>query len=156
MNLGWRFLDNSEVVERVVNRWISTPYRPKARVRQQGVDCVQLIAALLDELYDCPFTPIVSVPSDVGFHDERRAIGSIRALRTMWRGSDVVRDRSVEPGDILVARISGRVVNHALFVTEQPMTVIHAQPDLGVIRQPLSHLSDPLRIYRPRMKHLWK
>lgn len=146
-------------LQQVLNRWVGTPYLRGQRVRGMGVDCVQLIAGVLDDLYRS--THPATIPrlwGDAGVHSER-GFAVIHALRRAYP-SFVVRDGSIEPGDGVVVRTlpnthGPRRPGHALIAGIKPGSFLHAASDTGVCWTSLQNLSPFVRVYRFYHKETW-
>ena len=159
--MRWRHF-SCKRIDKAVEEWVSTPYRPNTQVKQQGADCLRLVAGILDDLFETPHpTPLPVVPQSVGLHDRRRAMRSIHIMLGNWFSADAVVDDSIEPGDIAVTRSSPNIPGlpanpgHAMFVTSHPFTVLHTTPNLGAHLLDIENAREILRIYRPRRKDLW-
>ncbi|MCA1995918.1 MAG: C40 family peptidase [Armatimonadetes bacterium] len=92
-------------------RWRGTPFREHARVCQGGADCVQLVAALLEET---GLTGHLELPADyvvdVGEHAGRSPLLAWFMARPEWAGTSDPAE--VRPGDVLLFRL-GHVAGHA-------------------------------------------
>jgi cell wall-associated NlpC family hydrolase len=148
-------------LDRVLNEWIGTPYMAGQRAKGMGVDCVQLIAGVLDDLFKPPTpTPVPRLPADSATHDIRSAYRTIHALADAWYVSPVVRDGTVQPGDVLVTRATNnrtgpRNPGHAMIVGANPFEVVQATPVLGVHKVHLYACRPVIRLYRPNRKDQW-
>lgn len=142
----------------VLKSWEGTPFMAGQRARRMGVDCVQLVGGVMDDLYRHA-TPMLiprmkqdaGVHSDAGFkqaHAIRKALHSI-----------VVEDDTIEPGDVLVCRSTPDSnapvrLGHCLLAGVRPNTALHACPT-GVCFTSLSGIYPIMRIYRPLNKERW-
>lgn len=139
----------------VLGRWDGTPYRPHARLRGQGVDCVNLLAAVYDALI-LPEHPTVlpKAPLDGALHG-RQATALIRALRLAVDAHDA-EDGTIEPGDTLLvaATPQGRTGGHVMLAGVRPGSVFHASQRTGACYTGLGTRTI-LRVYRPAMKTYW-
>lgn len=148
-------------VQKAMKAWLGTPYHAGQRARKIGVDCAQLIPALLDMLYKRPTpTPLARLSQDAGTHSLRAGFRTVIALRKQFPTA-VVRDGSVQAGDIALVNlpsagaITGRkMLRHAMMVGTQPMTAIHALHGYEVCMTSLA-TSQIVRVYRPLGKESW-
>lgn len=133
---------------------------PGQRSKGIYVDCAQLIAGALDELFRRK-TPckIPRLPPNSGMHYDRAAFRVIRAFRTNF-STEVVRDGVIEPGDIVLTRgvmdeLSPRRAGHVLIAGVCPWTFLHAVPNMGVCWTSIEALPGILRYYRLHKKAEW-
>lgn len=141
--------------------WRGTPYRADCRLKGIGVNCINFLAAIMDEMYSVSVpTPVLSFPETASLHSREPGQKAIRELLQAWYGSDKV-DRAgpFRCGDVLIHRAS---------TTDHPRAgaghvaiycnpwVYHALPGLGVTRTWIKHLRhDIIKAYRPRRQDLW-
>lgn len=144
----------------ILDRWLGTPHVAGQRLRGVGVDCVQFVAAFLDEAARLPArtTEVPRLPQDSGAADQwlcalRQVMGSILARHP----ADLVHDGQVEPGDIVVCRLGNAGgPGHAMIVGGEPRRVYHAsRPARRVCWTGLGSIAYLDRIYRPQNKHRW-
>jgi cell wall-associated NlpC family hydrolase len=145
-------------LEFVLRRWDRTPYMAGQRCRGIGVDCVQFVTAVLDELHGVS-TKVPRLRPDSAVHDGRQALPTIKAIRAGFE-SVVVRDSTIEPGDVIVVRAtpfpSGpRRYGHVLIAGWEVGTLFHAASPTGVSKTSLQGLQDVLRVYRDVNKDQW-
>lgn len=162
-DLTWKPLPHPQAesrLEYVISRWVGTPYMAGQRVRGAGVDCVQFVTAVLDELHrnEKP-TFVPRLRPDSAIHDARQGGPTIKALRQGF-ASQVVRETVVEPGDVLVVRAiprsrGPRRMGHVLITGSVPNTLYHAMTGSGVTRTSIEGLDEILRIYRDKNKQRW-
>lgn len=160
----WRRLPHAhqeDAVNRVLSSWVRTPYRDGHRIQGIGADCVQLAAGILDTLCRRK-TPshIPQLAADVSPHNARYAFQTILTLRKHFP-SVVVRDFTLEPGDLLVVRsipdpLGPRRPGHVMIVGSVPWTCLHATRSGGVCWTSIEEASSGiLRIYRSTEKSNW-
>ena len=145
-----------------LDSWLHTPYMEGQQSKGIAVDCVQLIGAFLDWMYrkqERTFIP--RLRADSAQHSARAAFRTIKVLRSAYP-TFVVRDDSIEPGDIVLVRAQGnddspRRPGHALIAGPgHPGTAYHADGHGGcVCRTSLAATTGILRVYRPKEKHTW-
>ena len=140
-------------LESVISSWVGTPYLSGNRVKGMGVDCVQLVAGILDEFLEREDrTPVPRLPPDTGTHSTETAYRTVRALVTAYGGKEV-EDGSLQPGDVVVARNSpgsrrgADNMGHCAVVTSIPSCCVHASHQAGVVRTGLKEFS-LVRIFR--------
>lgn len=159
----WLPLRNKAVNDRMdlfADLWVGTRYMPGACVRGAGVDCAQLVRVFLmwmDQITDCP--PIPRLSSDTGVHNRKAALGTIKVCRNAFP-SCVVRDGTIQPGDIVLTRStrdwSGPLnPGHAMIVLPLKGTALHAMPATGVTRTSIASGGGIVRVYRPE-KDSWR
>jgi hypothetical protein len=132
--------------------WEDTPFLDGWQSRGHGVDCVRFMAAILNFMYRDQRATIDQLPRDLGFHDRGAAVSAMRKMHRIYPESVVVRDRTMEPGDVLVTGPASRAPAHVVMVGARPCHFWQAGP-AKVTRcgQP----SRIARIYRATDKHLW-
>lgn len=142
------------------NLWKGTPYMAGVRVRGVGVDCAQLVPAFLDHMFRrLMSTEIPRMSGDVGVHNHRAAWGTVKAVRLGYP-SRVVRDGTIEPGDIIITRSTADWEGparhgHAMIAMPERGTALHSVPLAGVTLTSLSVTRGGIvRIYRLE-KHSW-
>jgi hypothetical protein len=141
--------------------WRGTPYMPGVRVKGVGVDCAQLVPSFLDFMYQNEGeTPIPRMSGDVGVHNHRAAWGTVKAVRLGYP-SFVVRDNTIEPGDIIITRSTADWEGparhgHAMIAMPMHGTALHAIPLGGVTVTSLAVTRGGIvRVYRLKEKHRW-
>jgi cell wall-associated NlpC family hydrolase len=148
-------------VVRACDRWLGTPWRAGQRVRGVGVDCVQFVAAVWDDLAGTR-TEVPRAPQDSGSHagGAVNAAGTLAALHRV-HGVDQLTPAGdgtleVEAGDLLVlAFVPGGGPGHAAIVGARPH-IYHA-----AARDRVRRISPPpgapvLHAYRPRNRDTWE
>lgn len=149
-----------EALISVFRQWFATPYMVGQRSPGQGVDCAQLIFGMMDTLHgretptDCPKMIVANT-----VHNARVAFRCVILMRRAYP-TEIVRDGSIEPGDIILTRgLVGshgpRRPGHAVIAGIVPGTCFHAVPLVGVCMSSLTSLPGVLRVYRPLEKHRW-
>lgn len=150
----------SEKVDAVLDSWIGTPYLGKHRIKAMGVDCYQIVAAFLDEMFgQAPgFTKLPSLSSSVARHRPDLARNAIKILRNAHQGSIRVTDGIIQPGDVLVVKSNLEVDSHlheghTMIATSTPWSVVHAV-EPRVCRTTCDYW-DIVRIYRAKGRAQW-
>ena len=141
-----------ERLHQIFLAWEGTPFQDNMQIRGRGVDCVRFMAAVLNEAYREQRCTINQLPRDVGWHDRSRAIQAMRAIHRIYPESAIIRDGSLEPGDVLVTRPPGGGPAHVVMVGGRPGHFWEASSG-GVVRcgQP----AKIARTYRATDKNLW-
>lgn len=159
----WLPLHDPDVIKRMEqfrNKWTGTTYMAGNRVRGVGCDCAQLIPAFLDFMYRTGSRlPIPRLAPDTGLHNARAALNTVRAVRRGFP-SFVVRDGTIEPGDIVLTRASHdwegpSNPGHAMIAYHRPGTALHAMPESGVCLTTLTVTRGIVRVYRLKGKQSW-
>lgn len=148
-------------LRQVLDSWLNTKYKPGQRAKRIAVDCTQFGAAVLDELFRA--TKPTFVPrfdGTIALHNMRKAYPTMKAIRRMHFGMDIVRNNIVMPGDFLVTRAEHQaeaapIQAHVMIAGPDPNTAYHAIPHAGVCKTTLAATRGIVRIYRPRRKDLW-
>ena len=159
----WQPLHLAGVYERMLSfadRWKGTPYMAGNRVRGAGSDCAQLVPAFLDFMYRTgreTFVPRMA--QDTGTHNRKAAWGTVKAVRQAFP-SHVVRDGTIEPGDIILTRATHDFTGpnnpgHAMIAMPRPGSALHAMPDSGVCMTSIEVTRGILRVYRLEGKEQW-
>lgn len=144
----------------VVSMWDKTPYQPGQRAKKIGVDCVRFVSCVLDELYNVEVpTSVPRMQVDAALHSMAVSSKVIRLLRKSWEGSDVVRDGTIQPGDVIVTRAesgnSPARPAHVMIALVEPFTAAHAIPGVGVVVGSVQNTRGIVRVYRLRGKASW-
>lgn len=130
-------------------RWINTKYRENRRRIGHGVDCRNLVAGILENLWrtsiDLPKTP-----QDAGLHDPKAVIATARAIRRSIPSTEH-RPGDEQPGDVLMVagERHGEASNHIAMMAADGVRVIDAVRGVGARWTSLAALPPVLRIYRP-------
>lgn len=144
----------------VIDTWIGTPYMAGQRAKGQGVDCVQFVGGMLDDLYRSAIPSYIPrLPQNSGMHYPRAGFRTALSLRKQFRSS-VVRDGCIEPGDVIVTRgimdvATPRLMGHTLIAGAIPWTFVHSINVIGVCWTSLQGVPGIIRIYRPVDKETW-
>lgn len=110
LHLRWRPINvgsplDNELAMRAIGRelesWEGTPYMLGQQVKQEGVDCVRFVCAIMDFLGGRR-TPLPALPADAAMHSRQTAIKSMLAIKRLFEPLSQVEDDWVEPGDLLV------------------------------------------------------
>ena len=160
MTYVWNNLDPriEHRLMQVLQSWLGTPYMAGQQARGIGVDCVQLVGAVYDELYRLPArTVIPRLPPTIGIHNARAGFRTAKAIRDNFP-SRVARGAIIEPGDVLIVRGTGlsrgpRLMGHTMIAGVKAFTAFHAVPQVGVTLGATT--VEIVRIYRPLEKERW-
>lgn len=160
-SVRWRHLDD-QIEYRllmVINSWMGTGYMAGQQAKKMGVDCVQFVGGILDELYRQPKTHIPRLPQNAGIHSEGAGTATILALRKGIPSIEVA-DNWIEPGDVIVTRGTMNMrahpfAGHTLLAGCLKGTAVHAVPSAGVSWTSIDGVPGILRVYRPLNKELW-
>lgn len=156
----WHMIETEPArkLDREIRRWIGTPYKSKARVKGGGVDCRNLVAAILDAWSNAEqHTYMPPMPQDSGIHSVKAGFVTVRAIRRVY-DSIIVRDGTLEPGDILV--VSGENpkaaerLGHVMMMTTRKNVAVHATRQGGVSLVGIGQFNI-LRNYRAKDKNQW-
>lgn len=138
----------SERVIESARSWIGTPFRSQARVKGAGVDCVQMLAAIYQEVCGKPLPLPHYRANSIWEHRGEEKLDNLLMRSCELIGS---RWRDVRAGDILTFRYGkGLVATHAAIVAGRD-AMIHAEAGCGVRETPmLTHYWIPRlsRIFR--------
>jgi cell wall-associated NlpC family hydrolase len=108
--------------------WLRTPFRDMARIKGVGVDCGQLLVAVLPvalgiDLYDPGH---YSIQHHLNASTEEYVEHVLKCCRE-------ISEDEADAGDIVVYK-SGRTYSHGAFLVDKwPGTIIHAMKPFGVI-----------------------
>lgn len=155
--LGWRPLEEPAIearIEAVLSAWDGTPYMKGQQCRGAGVDCLRFVTAVLDELNGHAHCPIPNIPQDAAMHDPVLAARTMRAIIKAYGPATVVRDRIVEPGDVVVVGPPDGGPGHAMIVGS-PRRIWHATNRSVQKTGTVIVGMKVFRIYRPSGKGGW-
>lgn len=147
-------------MEQFFAMWERTTYMPGNRVRGVGTDCAQLVPAFLDFMYRTGRrTEIPRLAPDTGVHNRNAAWNTVRAVRKAFP-SHVVRDNTIEPGDIVLTRATHdwtgpQNPGHAMIAMPRFCSAMHAMPNTGVCMTSLELSRGIVRVYRLEGKETW-
>lgn len=105
--------------------WIGTPYHHRARLKNAGVDCGQILIAVYSEVGLIEEFDPESYPADWMMHKNQE-----RYLKNIETYAKKV-SREPRPGDIALFRF-GRCISHGGIVTEWP-SLVHAYKPAGMV-----------------------
>ena len=148
-------------LDAVLKSWLRTPYAAGSRVRGMGVDCKELIPGVLDEMYRKEPSTTRRLAPDSGMRDIRLGLSEIRLLMRQYPDVTIVRDGTVQPGDVIVTRSSNFLgatnhPGHAMIAGVRPGEAYHAHPRSGVVKTSIAAAGKPVvRIYRTGKKGTW-
>ncbi len=105
---------------RIIAKWIGTPYAHRECQAGRGVDCIHLVAAILGEAgiadLQVPAYPANWRQSDPGLFDR-----AFRAVENEWLP---VAEHQLRFGDVAVFRNAAGLVQHAAVIVD-PARLIH-------------------------------
>lgn len=105
--------------------WEGTPYMLGQQVKQEGVDCVRFVCAVLDFLGGTR-TPLPSLPADAAMHSRESAIAAMLTIKRLFEPIDQIDGCDVQPGDLLVVGPSSGGPGHGMIVGCAPGEVWEA------------------------------
>jgi hypothetical protein len=148
------------VLNNFFQRWAGTPYMSGQQSCQQGVDCIRYVTALYDNLCPGEKAPLRTLPPDGSFHNRSGAIKAMLQVKRRYPKCKIIRDKQVEPGDMLIIGPIGGGPGHAMLVGTEPNTLWHCTPRNGVHKTgwalPVSHFK-LFRVYRMKNRvQTWK
>ena len=136
----------------IARSWVGTPFRAGARERGRGVDCVQLVLAILDEWLERPPLPAERFISPFSRYGDLEFVSGAFAAdyRDVYTLVDFsARSGSIEPADVVGFRF-GRVSHAGLCVDRRNM--VHVVDGSGVTIERLG----PARLSRVRRRYRLK
>lgn len=131
-------------------RWVGTPFVPHGRVRQAGVDCVQLAAELYKECGLLKSFDAGKYAIDAGQHNTLSQVFDWLSKSPQFSRVFTELGDQPKPGDLLVMNV-GRVEHHVA-IQLCANTFIHALRGRGVVISPVNDSSYARRItaaFRP-------
>lgn len=147
-------------VEEVIASWEYTPHRDGHCLKKQGADCRGFAVGVLDDFYGTCFAPLLPrLPPDSGHHSALPGLRVISWLRHRFP-TKLVRDNTIEPGDILVCRgssnpLSPAYLGHVMVAGAQRLSAAHAIRYQSVRRTTIEVSQGIVRIYRMLNKEQW-
>lgn len=144
-------------ISEVLDSWIGTPYAAGQMAKGHAIDCVRFVAAVLDELNYRKQQKLdyLRLPSDIGMHNKREAIRGLKMFRRAYEPNEMVRDFSLEPGDVLMTGPLNGGPTHAEFVGTRRNTFYHATIDGVTVTGLLKPIGTQFSILRPMNKEEW-
>lgn len=128
-----------EAVAQLALSWVGTPFMAYGRTKGKGVDCIRLVAAILEEAGALPEINWKEFPRytlDWSAHHDRPILEeAIEYLKLEYIRIESM--TQLQPGDVL-AFAPGKVVYH-LGIYVGSRSFVHAMQGAGVIRTTLSH-----------------
>lgn len=123
----------AEAVDSVCREWMDTPYVPGQKEKGCGVDCIQFLSGVMEEVTG-KAVDVPRLPPHVALHSLRSAVSTVH---TLTKGFGFRRHRgSLESGDVIVFRISmnrSSNLGHCGIVALDSRLVYHAFPRVGVV-----------------------
>lgn len=137
--------------------WQGTPYMHNQQVKGRAVNCLRFACGVWDDLFGWHRELPNDLPGDTGFHNPKAAWLALRELLKVYPEHMVVRDRDVEPGDLVVVSTALAGPSHAYIVGFQPNTLWHAiKPAVCWTGIQLDFRTNRVRrIYRIRDRRAW-
>lgn len=157
-------LDDSRtpVIRSACERWRGTPYSETTYAIGNGVNCVNLVAGVFDDLFSWPTRTILPPLGGLDAHHRPHlAVEVVRTLRRAWFGSDRVWSGPIEPGDVIVTRNTkcdsgGPVAGHIIIVAGRDW-LYHAMNPRGAVSHASHQLDrEVLKVFRPRRTEAWR
>lgn len=111
----------------LLDDWEGTPFMLGQRVKGVAVDCVNFVAAVLDEITGQK-TSIASLPTDSCFHDPKRTYSAFRSFLCKYLHTEVTPFDGVyhlEPGDIIVCGPKDGGPGHGMVVGVEKNVLYH-------------------------------
>ena len=146
---------NTDAIKPIADSWLGTPFRPHAKVKGAGVDCVNLAIAIYREAG----LPLEVTLPQYGMKDAKFRAGhgpcriwldACPLFACVWKPEDEVPMPSLSTGDCLLIRIERS--DHHLGIVVDESQFVHAIRDYGVMFsaiQDSTYLRRFVSIYRP-------
>ncbi len=136
----------------VLNSWMGTKHVAGQRCKGSGIDCVQLVAAFIDEMNnkDLGFTSFPRLPQSTGMTDKTGVKGAPIFNAITNKNPTHIIGRMLQPGDIVVCK-SGRGggPGHAMIVSAYENKLVHAcSGGGGVVFNGIGSMGSALHSYR--------
>lgn len=151
-------LDNElalRALGRELESWEGTPYMLGQQMKQQGVDCVRFVCAILDFLGGTR-TPLPSLPADAAMNSKRTAIASMLAIKRLFEPIDQIEDDRVQPGDLLVVGPSSGGPGHGIIVGHRENELWEAGTErVQRVGWSLHESAEIFAVYRKGDRHRW-
>ena len=149
----WRPTEYDERLAELFDHWKGTPYMEGQQKAGSGVDCFRFVCAILDGMERTKRT-VEHIPADRSIHDRRGAYRGFKRVLERYAPFEIVRDKVLEPGDVLIAGPKNGGPGHALIAGHERSTLWHV-PGWGLeVRRIGMALSNGrlFRIYRTANK----
>lgn len=132
----------------ILEKWIGTPYAYRMREPGQGVDCVSLVVAIVEELHEGLSIPVLAYPRFWRHSDPALFERAAAALRGVWRE---IAETETRFGDVVFFQDKAselRWITHSGVVVE-PGRFIHVLNDSnGRVRiDPLEPCREQIRLF---------
>lgn len=150
----------SKRITDICESWMGTPYMKGQRCKGTGVDCVQFMCGVLDELHNRPLgsTEIDRLSPDTGANDHNGIFGE-RILLQIMKLNPVEKLGAfcLQPGDILICKLGkGGGGGHAMVVGGNKNILYHAcNGERQVTRRGFGSVSHGLHAYRFKNRADW-
>ena len=152
---SWRPTPYDDRLNDLFEKWKDTPYIEGQQRAGSGVDCFRFVCAVLDGMEHTKRT-VEHIPADRSIHDRRGAFRGFKRVLERFKPFEVVKDKVLEAGDVLISGPKGGGPGHALIAGSKPLTLWHV-PGVGLrVRRIGMALSQGqlFRIYRTSNKDL--
>ena len=144
----------------VLYSWLDTPYMLGQRSKGQGVDCINFLIAVLDELYGFARPELIGLRlrGDRSLHNKIESERTKAAILSVYSPNCIVPSFQVEPGDIVITGPARGGPGHAMIVSDKPGVLVHATVRGGVQTAGCGYdrrTQRPLEVWRLLDKHRW-
>lgn len=143
----------------ILQSWEGTPYRLHSNNRVLGVDCVNFVCLVLDELFRrLESSQPPKIAGDLAMHDPEKARAGMRELLERYTPWVTVEASQIEPGDVFVTGTKKGGPGHAMIAGPSPHELWHVDGK-QVCRTgcsfPVGGVYVLHRVFRSTRKHQW-
>lgn len=100
-------------VQNSVNLWLGCPYVPGGYHPKFGADCLRSVSGVLS-LITGKYIEVEDLPQDIGMHNRKEASKAMRKIRRSFMPNAIVKDLTVEAGDVIVTSWINGGPGHAM------------------------------------------
>lgn len=121
-----------------------------------GVDCVQFVAAVLDELHGLPVQPVPRYAHDMALNNPIMAARVARYLASRYPNTTEPGDL-LEPGDVVVCALTANSgPGHVMIVGPDENTAWHSVESIGVTITSVASMVEVWNVWRSKDKVKWQ
>lgn len=127
------FDDKQEELKKELDSWVGTPFKHKQGVKGVGVDCIHLVARVLEHFGFGPFK-FSDYPRDWHMHQTSGLL--MKNLMKQVKGAHEVPLWNIKSGDIVLYHIGNDVAHAGIYFMDEwgDKYIYHSVTGIGVVK----------------------
>jgi cell wall-associated NlpC family hydrolase len=130
--------------------WLGTPFHDRARVKGQGADCAQLLAASYEAAGVIPHVETGWYGIQHFLHSDREELAEF-----VGRYAHEIAEDRVGPGDVVLFKVH-RAHAHAAIIVDWPRSIIHAHKLSNKVVETPAFYADLDKWRKTRFFSVWR